>query len=135
MAKILSLLGGLLALAGAIGSLFLGLLGWYNVGTTFTSSIGGSAGTIIPSPLDILGLIPGVLVVLGGILCFIPKKATCAIGGFLILAGVIFFLVTLYLDAGDFGFFWGSSGHVGYGLMGSFVGGLLAFIGAFVGNE
>lgn len=135
MGKILSLLGGLLALAGAIGSLFLSLLGWYNAGTVFTSSIGGHAGEIIPAPFDILGFLPGAIVVLGGILCFIPKKATCLIGGLLILAGVIFFLVMLYLDAGNFGFFWSTSGHVGYGAMGSFVGGLLAFIGAFVGNE
>ncbi len=135
MGKVLSLLGGLLALAGAIGSVFLELFSWYTTTTGYTSAIGGGAGVIIPSPLDILGLLPGALVVLGGILCFIPKKASCLLGGLLILGGVIYFLVMLYLDAGDFGFFWGASGHVGYGAMGSFVGGLFALIGAFIGEE
>ncbi len=85
MGKVLSLLGGLIAIVGAVGSLFLELFGWYNTTGGYTSAIGGGAGVIIPSPLDYLGLLPGALVVLGGLLCFIPKKGTCLLGGLLIL--------------------------------------------------
>jgi hypothetical protein len=135
MGKILSFLGGVLALAGVIGSLFLDYLAWDSLaGTGFTSAI-GTAGLVF-SDLVILSVVQGGLALLGGLLCLIPKKATCALGGLLILGGTIWFGVDKLVLNGSFSDIWVSMDvHLGFGWMASLLGGLLGLIGAFIGNE
>lgn len=137
MGKTLGFMGGFLAFLGIVASLFIEYLAWYNTGANiWINAIGGGTAEIIADPIVILELLPGVIAILGAILCFIPKKLTCLIGGLLVLIGVGIFVFGLYTSSGDFSFFWVSSTvHIGYGAMLTTIGGILGFIGTFVGEE
>ena len=136
MGKTLSFMGGFLAIVGIVASLFIEYLAWYMNGSIWVNAIGGGSAKIIADPIVILELLPGIIAILGAILCFIPKKLTCLIGGLLVLIGVGLFVFGLYTISGDFSFFWVSSTvHIGYGAMVTTLGGILGFIGTFVGEE
>ena len=115
MGKTLSFMGGFLAFVGIVASIFIEYLAWYSTGTDWVNAIGGGSAGMIADPIVILELLPGVIAVLGAILCFIPKKLTCLIGGLLVLIGVGLFVFGLYTNSGDFSFLWASSTvHIGY---------------------
>lgn len=136
MGKTLSFMGGFLAIVGIVASLFIEYLAWYNTGSNWVNAIGGGSAEIIADPIVIMDLLPGVIAVLGAILCFIPKKLTCLIGGLLVLIGVGLFLFGITSNFSDFSVFWESSTiHIGYGWMITTLGGILGFIGTFVGEE
>ncbi len=135
MGKVLGFIGGFLAIVGIVASLFIEYLAWY-AGPNWVNAIGGVNGEIMASPFDILAFLPGVIALLGAILCFIPKKLTCLIGGLLVLIGVILFLFGVTSNFSDFSVFWVSSTvHFGYGAICTTLGGILGFIGTFVGEE
>ena len=136
MGKTLSFMGGFLAFVGIVASLFIEYLAWYNTGSDWVNAIGGSSTGMIADPIIILELLPGVIAVLGAILCFIPKKITILIGGLLILGGVGLFLFGVTSSFSDFSVLWVSSTvHIGYGAMVTTLGGIMGFIGTFVGEE
>lgn len=136
MGKVLGFIGGFFAIVGIVASLFIEYLAWFNNGSIWVNAIGGGTAGIMPSPFDIMVFLPGIIAILGAILCFIPKKLTCLIGGLLVLIGVGLFVFGLYSTFGDFSFFWVSSTvHIGYGAMCTTLGGILGFIGTFVGEE
>jgi len=136
MAKVLGFVGGFIAIVGIVASLFIEILAWYSGGLYYVNAIGGGTVGIIADPIDYLKLLPGIIAILGAILCLIPKKLTCLIGGLLVLIGVGLFVFGLYDTFGDFSFFWVSSTvHIGYGAMITTLGGILGFIGTFVGEE
>jgi hypothetical protein len=134
--RILGFIGGFIAIVGIVGSLFIEILAWLNVGPFWFNSIGGGMSIIIADPIDILEFLPGVIAILGAILCFVPKKLTLLIGGLLVLIGAGLFVFGLYDLFGDFSFFWvDSTVHIGYGWMLTVLGGLIGFIGTFVGED
>ncbi|QEE17877.1 hypothetical protein DSAG12_03715 [Promethearchaeum syntrophicum] len=135
--RILGIIGGFFAIVGIVASLFVELLGWYNAGPgAYVNAIGGGTAGIIASPIVILEFLPGIIAVLGAILCFVPKKITCLIGGLLVIIGAGLFLFGATANFSNFGAFWVSSTvHIGYGWMICVFGGLLGFIGTFVGEE
>ena len=135
--RILGFVGGFIALVGIVAGLFIELIAWYNAGTgAWANSIGGGTAGIIASPIVILELLPGIIAAVGAILCFIPKKLTCLIGGLLVLIGAGLFLFGLTSNFTDFSVFWVSTAvHIGYGWMATVLGGLLGFIGTFVGED
>ncbi|MHA1718418.1 MAG: hypothetical protein ACTSWX_03390 [Promethearchaeota archaeon] len=136
MAKVLGFIGGFLAFVGIVASLFIEYIAWFNNGSIWVNAIGGGSGEIIPNPIVILEFLPGVIAIIGAILCFIPKKVTLSIGGLLVIIGAGLFVYGLYTSFGDFSFFWTSlSVHIGYGWMATVLGGLLGFIGTFVGKD
>ena len=138
--KILSLLGGLIALGCLVASIFVELLGWYNFTGGWFNALGvanlsGTAIgdlTYISSPFDIMEILPAAIVLLGAILCFIPKKITCILGALLIFGGIAvlifmgFGLDIIWVDAAN---------RIGYGALGTTFGGLLGLIGAFLGSN
>ena len=138
--KILSLVGGLIALGCLVASLFVGLMGWYNTPAGWVNALGVSnaSGTaiadlsFISSPFDIMTILPGALALVGAILCFIPKKITCILGSLLIFGAIAvliflgFELDMIWVDA---------TTHIGYGALGTAFGGLLGLIGAFLGSN
>ncbi|MHA1474174.1 MAG: hypothetical protein ACTSQ5_03190 [Promethearchaeota archaeon] len=137
MGKILGFIGGFFAIVGIVAGLFIEYIAWYNAGTgIWVNAIGGGTVGIIASPIVILEFLPGVIAILGAILCLIPKKLTCLIGGLLVLIGAGLFLFGLTTNFSDFSVFWVSGTvHIGYGWMATVLGGLLGFIGTFVGEE
>lgn len=136
MGKVLGFIGGFLAIVGIVAGLFIEILAWYSGGLFYVNSIGGGTVGIIADPIDILELLPGVIAILGAILCLIPKKLTCLIGGLLVLIGAGLFVFGLYNTFGDFSFFWVSTTvHIGYGWMITVLGGIIGFIGIFVGED
>ena len=135
MGKVLGFIGGFIAIVGIVASLFIEILAWY-AGPNWVNAIGGVNGVIMVSPFDIMAFLPGVIAVLGAILCFIPKKLTCLIGGLLVIIGVGLFLFGVTSNFSNFSVFWVSSTiHIGYGWMITTLGGILGFIGTFVGEE
>ncbi len=134
--RILGFIGGFFAVVGIVAGLFIPILAWYNDGAAFTNAIGGGDATIMPTPFDILVFLPGIIAILGAILCFIPKKLTCLIGGLLIIIGAGLFLFIQTSNFSNFGAFWVSgTEHIGYGWMVTVLGGILGFIGTFVGED
>ena len=101
MGKILGFIGGFIAIVGIVASLFIEYLAWYNGGTYYLNAIGGGTVGIIADPIDWLKFLPGIIAILGAILCLIPKKLTCLIGGLLVLIGVGLFVFGLYDFFGD----------------------------------
>ena len=134
--RILGFIGGFFAIVGIVASLFIEYLSWYTNGSVWVNAIGGGSAGIIPSPIDIMPFIAGIVALLGAILCFIPKKLTCLIGGLLVLIGAGLFLFGATANFSNFGLFWASATiHIGYGWMATVLGGLLGFIGTFVGED
>ena len=134
--RILGYIGGFFAIVGIVASLFIEYLAWYNAGPFYVNAIGGGTAGIIASPFVILEFLPGIIAIIGTILCFIPKKLTCLIGGLLVLIGAGLFLFGATANFSNFGLFWASSTiHIGYGWMVTVLGGLLGFIGTFVGED
>ena len=136
MGKYLGFIGGFLAIVGVVASLFIEILAWYTLGPFWLNAIGGGNVGIIADPIEIFTLLPGIIAILGAIICLIPKKLTCLIGGLLVLIGTGLFVYVLYTLYGDFSFFWaGPTAHIGYGWMVTVLGGIIGFIGTFVGEE
>ena len=136
MGKILGFIGGFFAIVGIVAGLFIPILAWYNNGTDYTNAIGGGPAGIMVTPFDIMVFLPGVIAILGAILCLIPKNLTCLIGGLLVLIGAGLFLFGLTTNFTDFSVFWVSGTvHIGYGWMATVLGGIIGFIGTFVGEE
>ena len=136
MGKVLGFIGGFFAIVGIVAGLFIPILALYNVGPVYVNAIGGGTVGIIASPIVILEFLPGVIAILGAILCLIPKKLTCLIGGLLVLIGAGLFLFGLTSNFSDFSVFWVSTTvHIGYGWMVTVLGGILGFIGTSVGEE
>ena len=136
MGKYLGFIGGFLAIVGVVASLFIEILAWYTLGPFWLNAIGGGTAGIIADPIEIFTLLPGIIAILGAIICLIPKKMTILIGSLLVLIGVGLFIYILYSLTGDFSFFWaGPTAHIGYGAIITTFGGILAFIGTFVGEE
>jgi len=134
--RILGFIGGFLAIVGIVASLFIEILAWFNNGANWVNAIGGGSPGIIADPIVPLELLPGIIAILGAILCFVPKKLTCLIGGLLVIIGVGLFAFGLYSSFGDFTFFWTSTTvHIGYGWMVTTLGGIIGFIGTFVGED
>jgi len=138
--KILSLIGGIITLGCLVASLFVELLGWYNTGAGWVNALGVSnaSGTafadlaFISSPFDIMTILPGTIVLVGAILCFIPKKITCILGSLLIFGGIA---VLIFLGFGMENIWLSATTHIGYGALGTAFGGLLGLIGAFLGSK
>ena len=137
MGKALGFIGGFFAIVGIVAGLFIEYIAWYNAGEgAWVNSIGGGTAGIIASPIVILEFLPGVIAILGAILCFIPKSITNLIGGLLVLIGAGLFLFGLTSNFTDFSMLWISTTvHIGYGWMATVLGGILGFIGTFVGEE
>ena len=136
MGKVLGFIGGFIALVGIVAGLFIPILAWFNAGPLYNNAIGGGTVGIIASPIVILEFLPGIIAALGAILCFIPKKLTNLIGGLLVLIVAGLFLFGLTSNFTDFSMFWVSTTvHIGYGWFATVLGGLLGFIGTFVGED
>ena len=134
--RILGFIGGFIAIVGIVASLFIEILAWYTVGPFWFNSIGGGFVGIIADPIEIMMLLPGIIAILGAIICLIPKRVTCLIGGLLVLIGAGLFTYILFDASGDFSFFWvNADWHIGYGWMITVLGGLIGFIGTFVGED
>ncbi|HMF32200.1 MAG TPA: hypothetical protein VKK79_12330 [Candidatus Lokiarchaeia archaeon] len=169
MARPAAIIGGILAIIGSLGSFFIAILGWYTVEfsgiinvTASVTAFGGLvadpsswAGNASPYSNQILEILPGILALIGGILCLIPKKGATILGGLLILVAIILFGYNLVSATNQFlGYFgtslsnlsssnigqllWNTQGgllesifnHIGYGLILTLIGGILGLIGS-----
>ena len=149
--SIIAFIGGLIALAGIILSLFVDQFGWWNfytisnnnvVGSDFLTGFYGNADNAFNEELTYL--IPGILASLGALMCLTSNKYLAIIGSVLIFAGVGMFLILLgdsdaadLADALDTNIFWDRFGieiagnftgvrwQLGYGLMTVAAGGII----------
>ncbi len=126
MGRPLALIGGLLALAGAILGLFMSFGGWWILemrifnaeSTAYFNAFWGSYDSISDETVyiaeEMVKAASGILVVLGGILCLFQKKSLAAIGGILILAGIGLWALNFADMSKDFFDFINLSGEVGF---------------------
>ena len=119
MAKALSIIGGILAILIVILGMYIGFFGMWNFaatgtglsGTIWINAFGGFTSnlqlSILPTLNEslnaspgLLWVLPGLVILVGGVLAIIPKRGTEIAGGVILL--VSFGLVLLYIFSGGY---------------------------------
>ena len=95
----IAIVGGIVAILGVGLSIFIKELGWWNVlsgeeyTTTWTSAFFGNTDPYFADEFNYL--LPGIIAALGGLLCLFGNKMLSIVGGVVIIAGIIVFIVLL----------------------------------------
>jgi hypothetical protein len=157
MGKPMAIVGGILVLAGVFLGLFIKEMGFWNYNILviipiegWLNAFGGGGGDLYSETAyfaeEVIDMVPGILVAVGGLFLIFQKKASGIIGFVLILAGTGLFFYNMlqntyfmdYVELVDGNIFWWSDSNIlgdfymrmGYGMIICLAGGIVGLLGS-----